>query len=120
MTRAADRSRTVTIVSTVVALAFLAAGTGKLVGAEPMVETFAHFGFGPGFMRFIGAAEVAGAIGVLLPRLAPVAAAGLALVMSGAVAQHLLHDPLTRAVPAAALLLLCASIAWSRRAELLG
>jgi len=115
-----QRSRGVTILSALVALVFLGSGAAKLMGAEPLAETFTRFGFGMGFMRFIGAAEVAGAIGLFLPRLAPVAAAGLVPIMCGAVLQHLVHDPIPEAVPPAVLLVLCSYLAYARRGELRG
>jgi uncharacterized membrane protein len=114
------RSLPITILSAAVALAFLGVGAAKLIGAEQMVETFGRFGFTMGFMLFIGAAEVAGAVGLFLPRLAPLAAGGLVLVTGGAVVQHAIYDPLVQALPAASLLVLCAFLAWARRSELLG
>jgi uncharacterized membrane protein len=104
----------------VVAVAFLGVGAGKLIGAEQMVETFERFAFTTGFMRFIGAAEVAGAVGLFLPRLAPLAAGGLVLVTGGAVVQHAIYDPIAQALPAAFLMVLSAFLAWARRAELRG
>ena len=113
----AGKERSVTIVRAILALVFLAAGTGKLIGAEPMVETFARFGFGLGFMRLIGAAEVVGAVGLFLPRVAPLAAAGLAIVMAGAIVQHVQHDPLVHILPAAVFLALCSYVAYAKRGE---
>lgn len=118
MTNPGERSGGITVLSAVLALAFLGAGAGKLIGVEKMVESFHRFGFGTGFMRFIGAAEVAGAVGLFLPRLSPLAAAGLAIIMGGAVVQHALHDPLMESLPPAVLLVLCAFVAYSRRREL--
>jgi uncharacterized membrane protein len=115
-----ERSRPITILSAVAAVSFLGVGAAKLIGAEQMVETFGRFGFSMGFMRFIGAAEVAGAVGLFLPRLAPLAAVGLVLVTGGAVLQHAIYDPIAKALPAASLLVICAFLAWARRAELLG
>ncbi len=43
------------------------------------------------FMYFIGAVEVAGGIGLLISRLSSLAASGLALMMVGAVATHIIH-----------------------------
>jgi len=106
------------ILSGVAAVAFLSVGTAKLVGVPLAVETFERFGFTTGFMRFIGTAEVAGAVGLFLPRLAPLAAVGLVLVTGGAVVQHTIYDPLVQALPAASLLVLCAFLAWARRGEL--
>ncbi len=118
MTENRRRSRSITILSTVVAVAFLGAGVAKLIGAELAVETFSRFGFTVGFMYFIGAAEVAGGVGLFLPRLAPLAAGGLVLVTGGAVVQHAIYDPMVQALPAATLLVLCAFLAWARRGEL--
>jgi hypothetical protein len=54
-----------------------------------------------GFLRFIGAAEFLGAIGLILPgllgirrELTPLAAAGLAVIMIGATAVSLAQGPL--------------------------
>ncbi len=118
MTGKRTPSRSITILSAVVAVAFLGVGVAKLIGAELAVETFRRFGFTMGFMYFIGAAEVAGAVGLFLPRLAPLAATGLVLVTGGAVVQHAIYDPLVHALPAASLLVLCAFLAWARRGEL--
>jgi putative oxidoreductase len=100
------------------AFVFLAAGTGKLVGAAPMTAMFAHFGFGTAFLRFIGAAEVAGAVGLFLPRVTALAAAGLAIVMIGAISEHVLHDPILHALPPLLLLGLCCRIAYATLDEL--
>ena len=118
MTGKRKRSQSITILSAVVAVSFLGLGTAKLIGAELAVETFSRFGFSMGFMYFIGAAEVAGAVGLFLPRLAPLAATGLVFVTGGAVVQHAIYDPLVYALPATCLLVLCAFLAWARRGEL--
>jgi uncharacterized membrane protein len=112
------RSRRITILSAAVAIAFLSAGVAKLLGTEQAVEAFERFSLTSGFMRFIGTAEVAGAVGLFLPRLAPLAAVGLALVTGGAVVQHAIYDPLVMALPASFLLVVCVVLAWARRGEL--
>ncbi|MDP3938925.1 MAG: DoxX family protein [Deltaproteobacteria bacterium] len=56
-TENSKRFRSVSILSAIVALVFLGAGSGKLIGAGQMVETFEHFGFDTDFMRFTGAAS---------------------------------------------------------------
>jgi uncharacterized membrane protein YphA (DoxX/SURF4 family) len=114
------RPLVVTILSGLAALAFLASGGFKLTGSEEAIANFERFGFGAGFMYFIGAAEVAGAIGLFLPRLAPVAAGGLTLVMAGAASMHIQNDPLAQAVPALVLLVICAYLTYARRGELTG
>jgi uncharacterized membrane protein YphA (DoxX/SURF4 family) len=63
---------------------FLGAGFSKLAGEPVMVEMFAVIGAGQWLRYFVGVCEVAGAVGVLVPRLSVLAAAGLALLMVGA------------------------------------
>jgi DoxX-like protein len=72
------------------ALLFLFAGVSKLVlPVEAMQQGPVQFS--GGFLRFIGVAEVLGALGLVLPgllriqqTLTPVAAAGLTIIMIGA------------------------------------
>ena len=92
-------------------LAYLGAGTMKLSGAEEMVQSFTKYGLPVEFMYFIGACEVAGAIGLWLNMtvvvpwpLRRLAALGLAVIMVGAITMHVLNDPVTQAIPAAVLL----------------
>ena len=94
-------------------LAFIMAGGMKLSGAPEMVASFQKFGLPVAFMYFIGACEVAGAIGLWLNfsvivqwSLRRLAALGLSIIMAGAIAMHALHDPLVTALPAAVLLAL--------------
>jgi len=94
-------------------LGFLGAGGTKLSGAEEMVQNFSKYGLPLEFMYFIGACEVAGAIGLWLKMsiivpwpLRRLAASGLALIMVGAVAMHIMHDPIVNAVPAVVFLAL--------------
>lgn len=115
-----ERSKVATAVSVLLTLAFLGAGGMKLSGAPEMIANFEKFGFGVGMMYFIGAAEVAGAIGLWLPRLAPLAASGLAIIMVGGTVVHLMHDPFGEAVPPAVLFILLAYVASSRWGELRG
>ncbi len=77
------------ILRVLTALAFLAAGGAKLAGAPPMVAVFATIGVGQWFRVLTGLLEVAGAIGLLIPRATFHAALLLAVVMVGAVGAHL-------------------------------
>ena len=71
--------------SGLVAVAFMGAGGTKLAGVPAMVEMFAKVGLGQWFRYVTGLLEVAGAIGLLIPRYAFYAAVLLAIVMVGAV-----------------------------------
>jgi putative oxidoreductase len=95
----------------VLGLAFLAAGASKLTGAPAMVAMFAKIGFGQWFRILTGLLEVAGAIGLFVPRFAVYAASMLGVVMVGAIGFHLTilgGNP----APPIVLLLLATLIVW--------
>ena len=99
------------VLRVVVGLAFLAAGGSKLAGTPAMVVMFAKIGFGQWFRILTGSLEVAGAIGLFVPRFAVYAASLLAVVMVGAIGFHLTRlggNP----VPPMVLLLLAILIVW--------
>jgi uncharacterized membrane protein YphA (DoxX/SURF4 family) len=64
------------------AAVFVVAALAKLTGG--LEQEFADIGAGQWLGYFVGTAELAGAIGLLTPWLAGLAAAGLAAVMAGA------------------------------------
>lgn len=86
------------ILQVVLAVAFLAAGGMKLARPKPaLVAAGMAYAedYSAGSVKAIGAIEVVGAIGLILPWLlgvapvlTPIAALGLALVMAAAVAVH--------------------------------
>lgn len=116
------------IVSGLVALVFLAAGTMKLARPkEALVASGLAWteDFTEPTVKAIGAAEVLGAIGIVLPALtgiapilSPIAASALALVMVGAIVVHVRRreNPTVNIV----LLLLAAASAALGFAALLG
>jgi putative oxidoreductase len=99
------------VLRVVVGLAFLAAGGSKLAGAPAMVAMFAKIGFGQWFRILTGLLEVAGAVGLFVPRIAVYAASMLAVVMVGAVGFHLTRLG-ANPVPPIVLLLLATLIVW--------
>src|SRR5580658_7505606 len=108
------RTTTLWVLRALVGLAFLAAGGAKLAGAPPMVAIFAVIGVGQWFRILTGVLEVAGALGLFIPRATFYAALLLAGVMAWAVGFHLVMlggNP----VPALVLLLLSGAIAWLSR-----
>ncbi|MET9854243.1 DoxX family protein [Streptomyces sp. NPDC006450] len=109
--RAADIA--VWVCQALLVLVFLAAGSAKLLGAEAMVEAFDIIGAGQWLRYVVGVLEVAGVLGLLVPRLAGLAALGLAGLMSGAVITNLVIDEFS--LLAVVLLLLSATVAWGRR-----
>jgi putative oxidoreductase len=102
-----------------VALAFAAAGSGKLLGSADMVALFDAIGIGQWFRYVTGSLEVLGALLLLVPGKSVFGALLLACVMAGAIVAHVtvLHTP-----PTAPLVLfaLTALIAWGRRSQLVG
>ena len=106
----------VLIASILLGLIVGAAGIAKLMGVPMVHQSFAILGLPAWFGYFIGAAEVAGAIGLFIPPLARLAAAGLAVIGAGAVYFHVVHTPLSQAAPALVVLILALIIATRRRA----
>ena len=93
------------IVTGLLALIFLLSGSAKLLGLEFEVDAFERWGYPVWFMYFTGAVEVAGAVALLIPRLASIAALGLSGVMVGAVATHVMHSEWMMLVIASVILL---------------
>lgn len=94
----ASRGRALNItlwaIQILLAALFAFAGINKLAGLQrEMLDQFARIGLGPWFRYLTGALELAGAIGLLIPRLSGLAALGLAGVMVGAVLAHLFVLP---------------------------
>src|SRR5713226_8145419 len=110
------RGRLITlwILSGLVALAFLGADGAKLAGAAAMVELFDKVGLGQWFRYLTGLLEVAGGIGLLIPRYAFYAAVLLVIVMIGAIITHVAVVGGSPA-PAASLFVLSGTIAWLRK-----
>jgi putative oxidoreductase len=95
------------------ALQFAMAGLAKVGGDPAMVEMFATIGIGQWFRYAVGALELCGAIGVLVPRISGLAALGLVCLMAGATLTNLFvldASPLLTI----ALLVVSALVAWGR------
>ncbi|SDU81272.1 DoxX-like family protein [Microlunatus sagamiharensis] len=116
------RRRVVTVLTwlgrALLALVFLGAGVSKLVGEPAMVTMFADIGAGQWLRYAVGALEVLGAVGVLVPRTSPLAAVGLALLMVGATATNLTVLGASPWLPLL-LLVLAGLVAWAGRKPLL-
>ena len=102
-----------------VALTFVAAGSGKLLGSADMVALFDAIGIGQWFRYVTGSLEVLGALLLIVPGTTAFGAVLLACVMAGAVVAHMtvLH---TAATVPLVLFALTAVIAWGRRSQLTG
>jgi putative oxidoreductase len=111
------------IVQSLLAFAFLAAGFMK--ATVPLAELAQQMAwvesFPPFAVRFIGVAEVAGALGLILPSitrikpvLTPIAAAALVVLMVGGAGTHLVLGEVTMMPPSIVLGSLAAFVAWGR------
>src|SRR5712691_846305 len=102
-----------------VTLAFVAAGSGKLLGSPDMIALFDAVGIGHWFRYVTGSLEVLGALLLIVPGKTAFGAVLLACVMAGAVVAHLtvLH---TAATSPLVLFAVTALIAWGRRSQLAG
>jgi putative oxidoreductase len=102
-------------VSILLAALFLFAGGAKLLlQPEQTKAMFVHYGYAAWFATFIGTCEALGGIGLLLPPLAGLAAAGLSIIMAGAVYTHLSHHELAHAMSPLVLLVLLIGVAYAR------
>jgi uncharacterized membrane protein YphA (DoxX/SURF4 family) len=107
------------IVQGLLALLFLWAGGMKLF--LPLEELTGPIPLPGWFVRFIGVAEVLGALGLILPRLlgirpglTPLAAAGLVIIMIGATVLTLMTGDITMALIPLVVGLLSAFVAYGR------
>jgi uncharacterized membrane protein YphA (DoxX/SURF4 family) len=104
------------ILQVVLAVQFASGGVLKLIGDANMVDLFTDIGVGQWLRYLVGVCEVAAAIGLLVPRLAALAALGVTGLMAGAVVTNLLID--INPVMPAAYLIIAAAIAYSHRTRL--
>jgi DoxX-like family len=106
----------------VLAALFLFAGVMKLVMPADVLAAQSHF---PGaFMKFIGIAETAGALGLILPGLfrigrglTPLAALGLVIIMVGAVVTTIVQGQGPAAIVPGIVGVLAAYVARGRSAK---
>jgi putative oxidoreductase len=96
------------ILQGLLAATFFVAGITKLASPQMQIAFFEKIGLGQWFRYFTGGLEVIGAILVLVPRTAGVAAILLGMTMVGAVDIHLL---ITGGSPVASIVLLVMAIA---------
>jgi uncharacterized membrane protein YphA (DoxX/SURF4 family) len=109
------------IIQVLLAALFIFAGGTKLI--MPIEEMTAQMPISlPGwFLRFIGVAELLGAIGLVLPwltriqdKLTPLAAVGLVIIMTGAVILTLMTGEIAMALMPLVVGILCAFVAYGR------
>jgi hypothetical protein len=114
------------IVAGLLAVAYLASGGGKLILPKKKIADFGASArwvedFSPGSIKAIGALEVLGAVGLILPAaldiapaLVPLAALGLVMIMTGAVITRIRRQEFTFMLADLAYLVLAGFVAWGR------
>jgi uncharacterized membrane protein YphA (DoxX/SURF4 family) len=111
--RARGRGVALLVLQVLLAVSFAAGGLLKLGGAHQMVEMFAQIGAGQWIRYLIGALEIAGAAGVVIPALSGLAALGLTGLMAGAAITNAFIIHTSPVVPLA-LLIGGSVVAWAR------
>ncbi len=114
------------IVAGLLAVANLASGGGKLILPKKKIADFGASArwvedFSPGSVKAIGALEILGALGLILPAalevapaLVPLAALGLVMIMTGAVITRIRRQEFTFMLADLAYLVLAGFVAWGR------
>ena len=106
-------------IQSLLAALFLFGGVMKLIMPGPALEQQAHMS--ATFLKFIGVCETLGGLGLVLPGifrrqqyLTPLAAAGLVIIMIGAVVVSIRNMGVSSAILPAVVGVLCAFVAYGR------
>ena len=105
------------VVSILLAAAFLLSGLSKLLKPEMARAGFVHYGYAAWFAIFIGVCETLGGLGLLILRLVGLAAAGLSIIMIGAVYTHFSHHEYQHGMIPLVLLVLLIGVGYARVKE---
>lgn len=108
------------IAMAIVTLVMLMGGAMKLTGNELALKSFSDMGLPSWFATFIGVCEVAGAIGLWLRKTSVLAAAGIAIIMVGAIYYHIAYPPVQAGIPAMVVLACCGWIISRRGGGIIG
>ena len=102
------------VLPTLMGVLFVLIGTGKF-RAPGWQRNFERWGYPDGAYAVVGALEVLGGLLLLVPRLSPAAAAGLCVILIGAIGTHLHFGETDRLFNPVLYLGLLGLIAWIRR-----
>jgi uncharacterized membrane protein YphA (DoxX/SURF4 family) len=104
-------------VSILLCALFLFAGIPKLLQPAKIGPMFVQYGYAAWFATFIGICEVLGAIGLLVQRVAALAAAGLSIIMVGAVYTLVSHHEAKQAITPLVVFVLLIMVSYTRFLE---
>lgn len=102
------------IIQVLIAGLFLMMGSQKLMSDPETVANFTRWGMPDKIYLVIGTFEVLGAIGLLIPRVAGLAAVGLIMLMVGALFTHLTHNEMGMAMLPLVVMILLGVIVYLR------
>ena len=102
------------IVTAMMIVMFLRAGILKFDDTSGWARGFRNWGFTPGFMRMVGAWEVAAALLLLWPRTAAYGAAAVVVVMIGAAATMAVVSNPRNMLPPTVWIFVGAFVLWAR------
>ncbi|MEJ2888151.1 DoxX family protein [Actinomycetospora aeridis] len=105
------------VLQVLLAALYVFSGFGKVSLDPANVAGFAMMGIGTGGVVALGVVELAAAVGLLIPRLAGLAATGCVLLMTGAVITTAATIGGAMILLPAVVLVLVAVVAWVRRGE---
>ena len=106
------------IATVLMAILFLSSGMMKLVGGMEVAKQFAAWGYPSWFHTVIGVLEVAGAIGLFIPKLRALAIYGLIGIMVGAIYTHLVKEGMpANSIGAFVAIMLGSVILWAVNGE---
>ncbi len=89
------------------------AGLAKLAGAKPLSDQFTEFGLPIAFMYVVGVLELSAAVGLHFDLLTFWAAVGIALLMLGAIANHVkIKHTIGKTMPSVAILVMAVLVAY--------
>ncbi len=115
MTSSTVKLVAVWIISGLLAAAYLLSGIAKLLQAPALVDMFAAWGYARWFLVTIGVLEVAGAILLVIPRVAIFGVAVLGVIMLGAGYTHIANAEGLQVARPAIFLAFLVFVGWMRR-----
>jgi putative oxidoreductase len=108
----------VMVVSILLTIVFVIAGGAMVAGTDAYVESFQRWGYPQWSRVMIGLIAVACSVGLWVPRMRAIAAAGIVVTMIGTLITHMRHDPAQTVGIPLLLLVLATFLIYARRDEL--
>ena len=109
------RQMAVTLMVVLIPFVFFGAGLAKAMGAPQHVDNFVRWGYPISIMHWVGAAEMALAMLLVIRRTRFLAAVGMIVLLTGALITHLVSTDLAMITGPALLLSMVCAVAWTSR-----